>query len=110
VIFEDKFQNASKNEKNEFAYVALAFYDQDTPIMLFKINGPNAGEKIREIANPCKQICASFGFYEEENPSKSFLVCGFRCSEVCFYDIAKNEWLPQKFKTESDVTCIKIVS
>ena len=29
IIFEDKFQNISKNEKNEFAYVALAFYDQD---------------------------------------------------------------------------------
>ena len=78
IVFEDHDMEISKNEKENKAYVILSFDDVNLPIQIYKINGENAGKKIKEISNPQKKKCFSMNYYYVEFLSKCFIVCGFQ--------------------------------
>ena len=107
IVFEDHFMEISKNEKENKAYVIVSFDDEKLPLQIYKINGDNAGTKIRDIPNPILKNCSSMDFYYDEILSKCFIVCGFKdCIKI--YDLLLATWFSE-FKVDSYVTSLKIL-
>jgi len=96
----------SKNEKENKAYVILSFDDENLPLEIYKINGENAGKKIREISNPNKKKCFSMNYYDDDLLSKCFIVCGFQDC-VKSYDLSLDNW-GSEFKTDGFISSLQI--
>ena len=90
IVFNDFFMEISKSENGKNSYAILSFDDSNFPIQIYKIDGKNAGEKVKDIAKS-KGKCHSFAFYYEKIVSKCFLVCGF-CNVIKIYDFTLNLW------------------
>ena len=111
IVFEDLYSEIIRDKTKKMsqdAYVVFSFNDANLPLLIYKIDGENAGSIIKEIVNPCKEKCFSMNYYYDEELSKCFLLCGFKgCVKI--YDLTLNQWISKEFKTDMDyVTSLEI--
>ena len=110
VVFEDIYSeiNQTKNMNNG-VYAILSFYNANNSMLMYRIDGENPNEIVKEIDNPCKQKCFAMNFYYDENHRKCFIVGGFSGS-VFILDIATGQWLPKEIKTElANISSLEIL-
>ena len=91
IVFDDLFMEISKFEREKNSYVIISYNGKKCPLHIYKINGKNAGEKVKEIPNLESKLCYSFAFYYEELVSKCFMVCCF-FNKIKIYDLSLNLW------------------
>ena len=92
VIFKDKFEELNDSEPNDTIkiYALVSFHDANLPLRMYKLNGINGGELIREIENPVKQLCYTINFFYDEIYGRSCFFFGFSKSYVKIYDLKSN--------------------
>ena len=109
-VFEDIYSEINQtNNINNGVYAILSFYNANNSMLMYRIDGENPNEIVKEIDNPCKQKCFAMNFYYNENHRKCFIVGGFSGS-VFILDIATGQWLPKEIKTElANISSLEIL-
>ena len=113
IIFDDKFIEIidSKKGKDDVigTYAMISFADlQNSPLRIYKLNGTEKGQLIREIPNPVNQYCYTNNFYHDEIRWKTCLFFAFDSSFVKMYDLKSGAWI-KEFKSETNVSSINFI-